>query len=79
VVHGDDKTLLIDCGTTLSEAMRVAEDVGQITGGAVTDLVMTHHHFDHILGSSGFGTAVLYSPAAVAEALTGRPGPSWTG
>jgi glyoxylase-like metal-dependent hydrolase (beta-lactamase superfamily II) len=36
----------------------------------VTDLVMTHHHFDHILGSAGFGTAVLYSPAAVASALT---------
>lgn len=35
---------------------------------------MTHHHFDHILGSAGFGTAVLYSPAAVAEALTTRIG-----
>jgi len=74
LVHGDDKTLLIDCGTTLSEATRIAEDVGELTGGVVTDVVMTHHHFDHILGSSGFGTAVQYCPPAVAEALTTRIG-----
>ncbi|BBY66695.1 MBL fold metallo-hydrolase [Mycolicibacterium helvum] len=74
LVRGDDRILLIDCGTTLSEAARIAEDVGELTGGVVTDVVMTHHHFDHILGSSGFGTAVLYSPAAVAEALTTRIG-----
>lgn len=72
LVWGDVKTLLIDCGTTLSEAARIADDVGELTGGVVTDVVMTHHHFDHILGSSGFGTAVLYCPAAVAEALTTR-------
>lgn len=70
VVRGDRRTLLIDCGTTLSEAARIADDVVELTGTAVTDLVMTHHHFDHILGSAGFGTAVLYSPAAVARALT---------
>jgi len=74
LVHGDHRTLLIDCGTTLSEAAQIAEDVVELTGGAVTDLVMTHHHFDHILGSAGFGTAVLYSPAAVARALTSRIG-----
>jgi glyoxylase-like metal-dependent hydrolase (beta-lactamase superfamily II) len=74
LVHGDEKTLLIDCGTTLSEAARIAEDVGELTGGVVTDVVMTHHHFDHILGSSGFGTAVQYCPPAVAEALTTRIG-----
>ncbi|SBS70298.1 Beta-lactamase domain protein [uncultured Mycobacterium sp.] len=72
LVCGDAKILLIDCGTTLSEANRIAADVGELTGGVVTDVVMTHHHFDHILGSSGFGTAVIYCPAAVAEALTTR-------
>ncbi|MBB3603662.1 glyoxylase-like metal-dependent hydrolase (beta-lactamase superfamily II) [Mycolicibacterium sp. BK556] len=70
LVSGTNRTLLIDCGTTLSEAARITDDVGELTGGAVTDVVMTHHHFDHILGSAGFGTAVLYAPAAVAEALT---------
>ena len=70
VVHGDRRTLLIDCGTTLLEAAAIAEDVGELTGGVVTDVVLTHHHFDHILGSASFGTAVLHAPAAAAEAMT---------
>lgn len=74
VVHGDRKTLLIDCGTTLSEAHAIADDVRELTGSSVTDVVLTHHHFDHILGSAGFGGAVLHAPAAVAEALTSRIG-----
>jgi glyoxylase-like metal-dependent hydrolase (beta-lactamase superfamily II) len=70
LVRGERRNLLIDCGTTLSEAAQIADDVVEITGAAVTDVVMTHHHFDHILGSAGFGTAVLYSPSAVTRALT---------
>ena len=69
VVRGGDKVLLIDSGTTLSEADRIADDVGELIGGVVTDVVLTHHHFDHILGSAGFGTAVLFASNAVAEAL----------
>jgi glyoxylase-like metal-dependent hydrolase (beta-lactamase superfamily II) len=70
LVHGEHKNLLIDSGTTPSEASRIADDIRVLTGGAVTDVALTHHHFDHILGSSGFGTAVLYAPAAVARAMT---------
>jgi len=33
---------------------------------------MTHHHFDHILGSAGFADAELWATPAVAEALTTR-------
>jgi glyoxylase-like metal-dependent hydrolase (beta-lactamase superfamily II) len=36
----------------------------------VTHLVMTHHHFDHILGSGGFPGARTYAAAPVAEALS---------
>ncbi|MCX2932948.1 MBL fold metallo-hydrolase [Mycobacterium sp. CVI_P3] len=74
LVQGGNRVLLIDCGTTLSEAAHIARDVGVLTGGAVTDVVLTHHHFDHILGSAGFGSAVRYAPAAVAEAMTTRIG-----
>lgn len=70
VVQGSSGTLLIDSGTTLLEATDIAEDVAVITGGAVTHLVLTHHHFDHILGSAGFPAAVCYAPPAVAAALT---------
>ena len=32
--------------------------------------VLTHHHFDHILGSAGFTDAELYAAPSVAAALT---------
>ena len=74
VVQGSAGILLIDSGTTLLEASRIAEDVGVITGGAVTHLVLTHHHFDHVLGSAGFPEAVSYAAPAVAVALTTQIG-----
>lgn len=70
LVEGTDSILLIDCGTTLLEAAQLASDVAEITGGSVTHLLMTHHHFDHILGAPGFAGAASYAPAAVARALT---------
>ena len=70
LVHGHRATLLIDCGTTLAEAGRIAEDVRELTGTEVTHLVMTHHHFDHILGSGGFPHAQTYATAPVAAALS---------
>ena len=70
LVHGHRATLLIDCGTTLAEADRIADDVRELTGAEVTHLVMTHHHFDHILGSGGFPHAQTYATAPVAAALS---------
>ena len=70
LVSGPTGVLLIDCGTTLSEASAVADDVHRLTGRAVTHVVMTHHHFDHILGSAGFPGAQTYAAPAVAAALT---------
>lgn len=70
VVQGRDGIVLIDCGTTLLEAEQLVSDIAEITGGAVTQLVMTHHHFDHILGAPGFAGATSYAPAAVARALS---------
>lgn len=70
VVVGRENVLLIDCGTTLSEADNIADDLRQLTGSAVTRLVMTHHHFDHILGAPGFSVAQVYAAPPVAAALT---------
>ena len=70
LVHGAAAVLLIDCGTTLAEARGIAEDVRELTGAEVTHLVMTHHHFDHILGSGGFPGVQTYAAAPVAEALS---------
>ncbi len=74
LVVGTRGVLLIDCGTTLLEAGNIADDVSVLAGGVVTHVVLTHHHFDHILGSAGFGKAQIYAPAAVATALTTHTG-----
>ncbi len=72
LVCGDVDNLLIDCGTTLSEAQRIAADVRELAGSPVSRLVMTHHHFDHILGCGGFGAAETYAAPPVAAALCDR-------
>ena len=70
LVAGSGGVLLVDCGTTCAEAAHLADDVADLTGRSVTHLVMTHHHFDHILGSAGFPTARTYGAPPVAVALT---------
>lgn len=72
LVCGRDTTLLIDCGTTLSEAGRIAGDVRELTGSSVGVLVMTHHHFDHILGCGAFPDATIYAAPPVTSALGTR-------
>lgn len=70
LVAGSDDAVLIDCGTTLSEAAAIIADVLELTGSAVTRLVMTHHHFDHVLGSGAFGDVPRYAAPPVAVALS---------
>lgn len=72
LVTGMGGNLLIDCGTTLSEAAAIAEDVSELTGSTVTRLVLTHHHFDHILGCGAFPDAAIYAAPPVAGALAER-------
>lgn len=72
LVTGAYGSLLIDCGTTLSESGAIAGDVDELTGTPVSRLVLTHHHFDHILGCGGFPDARIYAAPPVAAALTVR-------
>ena len=69
LVAGRSRVLLIDCGTTLAEAAGISADAMQLTGHPVTDIVITHHHFDHVLGAAGFPGAVLYAAEPVARVL----------
>lgn len=69
LVAGVTGVALIDCGTTPAEARDIATDVHTLTGRAVTDIVITHHHFDHLLGSAGFPAVRLYGTGPVAAAV----------
>ncbi|MCA2263332.1 MBL fold metallo-hydrolase [Mycobacterium marseillense] len=60
LVRGRTGTLLVDTGTTLTEAAAIDADVRQLAERPVSHIVLTHKHFDHVLGSSLFGRAEIY-------------------
>lgn len=71
-IQGRDGLVLVDCGTTLAEARAIDEDVRRLDPRGVTHLVLTHVHFDHVLGSSVFADAWTYcSPRVIAALSTG--------
>ncbi len=71
LVHGGDEVLLVDTGTTLTEARAIADDIVALTGCEVGHVLLTHNHFDHILGHSVFSGARTYcSPEVVTTMAT---------
>ncbi len=69
LVRGRAGALLVDTGTTLAEAAAIDADVRRIAGRPITHVVLTHKHFDHVLGSSVFAEADVYCAPEVAECL----------
>jgi glyoxylase-like metal-dependent hydrolase (beta-lactamase superfamily II) len=70
LVQGRTGMLLIDTGTTLTEATAIDADVRRIAGRRVTHVVLTHKHFDHVLGSGVFTGAEIYCAPQVFACLT---------
>ncbi|WP_082958226.1 MBL fold metallo-hydrolase [Mycobacterium alsense] len=74
LVCGRDGALLVDTGTTLREAAAVDADARRIAGRPVTHVVLTHKHFDHVLGAPAFADAEVYCAPAVADYLSSAAG-----
>jgi glyoxylase-like metal-dependent hydrolase (beta-lactamase superfamily II) len=74
LVQGRTGALLVDTGTTLTEAAAIDADVHQIAGRRVTHVVLTHKHFDHVLGSGVFRDAEIYCAPQVFDYLTTATG-----
>lgn len=74
LVCGRGGALLVDTGSTLAEAATIEADVRRLTGCPVTHIVLTHKHFDHVLGSSAFTGADIYCAPEVIEYLTSATG-----
>ncbi|MGO9155648.1 MBL fold metallo-hydrolase [Mycobacterium sp.] len=74
LVQGGSGALLVDTGTTLVEAAAIDADVREIAGREVTHVVLTHKHFDHILGSSQFTGAEVFCAPEVVEYLSSATG-----
>ncbi len=69
VVHAHGEALVVDTGTTLAEARAVAHDIAAQTGCTVSHVVLTHNHFDHVLGHSVFTGARTYCAREVVLAM----------
>lgn len=69
LVVGSDGVLLVDSGATLREGAELRAQVEALTGRAVTHVVLTHGHFDHVFGAAAFPGARVYGEAALADAL----------
>ncbi|PRI13724.1 MBL fold metallo-hydrolase [Mycobacterium shigaense] len=74
VVSGVAGALLVDSGTTLTEAAAIDADVRELAGHPVTHIVLTHKHFDHVLGSAWFTGAEVYCAPDVADHLSSNTG-----
>jgi len=74
LVRGRTGALLVDTGTTLTEARAINADVQQIAGLRVTHVLLTHKHFDHVLGSGVFAEAEIYCAPKVFDYLTTATG-----
>ncbi|MEV0670306.1 MBL fold metallo-hydrolase [Mycobacterium sp. NPDC050441] len=70
LVSGSTHALLVDAGTTLAEARGIEADVAALTGHRVGHIVLTHNHFDHVLGCSWFKDAEIYCAPEVAVTMT---------
>jgi glyoxylase-like metal-dependent hydrolase (beta-lactamase superfamily II) len=73
LVWGTESALLVDAGTTVSEARGSAADAADLAGVPVRHVVLTHHDFDHVLGASAFPDATVYAAPAVAQTMAVRP------
>lgn len=69
LVRGRTGAMLIDTGTTLTESAAISADVRHIAGCEVTHVVLTHQHFDHVLGCATFADADIYCAPEVADYL----------
>ncbi|WP_135454595.1 MBL fold metallo-hydrolase [Mycobacterium sp. DL99] len=69
LVSGSAQALLVDSGTTLAEARGIEADVAELTGQRVGHIVLTHNHFDHVLGCSWFKDAEIHCTPEVAAAM----------
>lgn len=69
LVAGHGTCMLIDTGSTLAEARAVRADVAELAAQPVRHVLLTHNHFDHVLGSSIFDEAQVHCAPPVAETL----------
>ncbi|GGO47577.1 MBL fold hydrolase [Streptomyces daqingensis] len=70
-VRGTSGLLLVDAGASVEEGARVRDELLGMFGLPVTRVVLTHPHFDHVLGAASFTAARVYAAAGMDVRLAG--------
>ncbi|MDK1474354.1 MBL fold metallo-hydrolase [Streptomyces sp. 549] len=68
-VAGSRGVLVVDTGATLRDGAAVRREVCERFGQPVTHVVLTHPHFDHVLGTAAFAGVEVYGAVGTAELL----------
>jgi glyoxylase-like metal-dependent hydrolase (beta-lactamase superfamily II) len=69
VIAGAHEVLLVDVRTTLVEATELREHLTELPIGPVTQVAVTHAHFDHCLGAGAFAGRPLWGTVGCRDAL----------
>lgn len=68
-VAGADGALVVDTGSSLAEGAAVRKAVRERLGMPVTRVVLTHAHFDHVLGTAAFSGVRVYGAVGLEGVL----------
>ncbi|MBB5933029.1 MBL fold metallo-hydrolase [Streptomyces zagrosensis] len=64
-VAGATGVLVVDTGATLGAGAEIRREVRALFGRPVTHVVLTHPHFDHVLGAAAFAGVQVYGAAGL--------------
>ena len=71
-VAGPDGVLLVDTGASLPEGAELRRQAEALYGRPVRWVVLTHPHFDHVLGTAALADAAVYAAVGAERPLGDR-------
>jgi len=54
MIEGDDGIVIVDTGMNVQQGVDVLAELRRITDKPIAAIVLTHHHVDHVQGTSSF-------------------------
>ena len=54
MIEGDDGIVIVDTGMNVQQGVDVLAEIRRITDKPIAAIVLTHHHVDHVQGTTSF-------------------------
>ncbi len=65
MIEGDDGIVIVDTGMNVQQGVDVLAELRRITAKPIAAIVLTHHHVDHVQGTTSFVDAARASAEAI--------------